>query len=54
MTSIECLAKADELDAIALQCANASDRAGYSRTADGWRRNAAMALGREAGGIGRS
>ena len=48
MSSLQCLAKADELDVIALQCISASDRAGYTQTADGWRRNAALARRQEA------
>ena len=48
MTSVECLAKAAELDATALLCRNQGDRDGYTRTANGWRRNALMARQQEA------
>ena len=48
MTSVECLAKAAELDATALRCRNQGDRDGYTRTANGWRRNAIMAREQEA------
>jgi hypothetical protein len=47
MTSIECLAKAAELDAAARLCPRDSDRMGYTQTADGWRRTAVMAQRQE-------
>lgn len=47
LTSVQCLVKADELDAIALQCGCKADRDSYSETADGWRRNAVMARHQE-------
>ena len=42
------LAKADEPDALALLCLNDGDRADYTRTANGRRRNAATASEQEA------
>jgi hypothetical protein len=43
MNAAECLAKADELDALAGQCCNENDRAGFVRTARGWRASAIVA-----------
>lgn len=48
VTSVKRLAKADQLDDLARQCANKGDRDSYSQTADGWRRNALMAQHQEA------
>ena len=48
MTSVECLAKAAEVDATALLCRNQGDLDGYARSAIGWRRCAAMAREQEA------
>ena len=48
MTSIECLARAAELDATALLCRNQGDLDGYARSAIGWRRCAVMAHEQEA------
>lgn len=48
LTSLQCLARADKLDARARQCAKPSDRDAYIETADGWRRNAVLARQQEA------
>lgn len=47
MTSVECLAKAAELEALAVRYPDDGDRADYIRTANGWRRKAMMARERE-------
>jgi hypothetical protein len=46
-TAVECLAKADELDALARDCSNPNSRVDYGRTADGWRRTALLARQQE-------
>jgi hypothetical protein len=43
LTSLQCLAKADQLDSLALSCPGQSDRDAYADTADCWRRTAIMA-----------
>jgi hypothetical protein len=43
MTSFECLAKADELDAFGFECDTPNGREAYATLAMGWRRNAIMA-----------
>jgi hypothetical protein len=43
LTSFECLAKAAEMDALALICIPQSQRDSYVGMARGWRRAAAMA-----------
>jgi len=43
MTSLECLAKADQLDSIARGCGHQSDREASTEVALGWRRNAVVA-----------
>ena len=42
-TSLQCLAKADQLDGLALLCPGQSDRDAFADTADCWRRTAIMA-----------
>jgi hypothetical protein len=46
-TSVECLAKAAELDALARGCPDGPVRDGYSGAADGWRRTAILAQQQE-------
>jgi hypothetical protein len=48
MTSLQCLAKADELDVIGFECDTAHGRETYAILAIGWRRNAVMARHQEA------
>jgi hypothetical protein len=43
LTSLDCLAKADEMAARALTCVKQMDREGYADIALGWRRVAAIA-----------
>lgn len=43
LTSLQCMAKADQLDSLALSCASQADRDACADTADGWRRTAIMA-----------
>ena len=43
LTSLQCLAKADQLDSLALSCPLQSDRDACADTADGWRRTAILA-----------
>jgi hypothetical protein len=43
LTSLQCLAKADQLDSLALLCVGKVDRDACADTADGWRRAAIMA-----------
>jgi len=47
MTSIECLAKADALDAMANSCPEGNSRDSFFRTAEGWRRAAILARQQE-------
>ena len=47
MSSIECLAKADALDAMANGCPAGENRDSFFRTADGWRRAAMLARQQE-------
>lgn len=45
LTSLNCLAKADEMAAHALTCVKQVHREGYADLAPGWRRAAALADG---------
>lgn len=47
LTSIECLVKADEMDAYGLTCTAKSQRDNYASVARGWRRTAALAAAHE-------
>jgi hypothetical protein len=47
-TAAECLAKADENDALARDCPDGFTRDAYRNTADGWRRTALLARQQEA------
>jgi len=47
-TAAECLAKADELDALARDCPDRFARDAYLNTADGWRRTSLLARHQEA------
>jgi hypothetical protein len=40
MSSAACLAKADQLDLLARECASPSGRDAYAQLAESWRRNA--------------
>jgi hypothetical protein len=48
LSSVECLARAAELDAIARVCIRKSERDSYIETAEGWRRTAIIARRQEA------
>jgi hypothetical protein len=47
-TAAECLAKADELDALARNCPDGAARKGYLSAAEGWRRTALLARHQDA------
>jgi hypothetical protein len=47
LTSIECLAHADLIDALARRSATPRERHGYAETADGWRAVARLAAAQE-------
>jgi hypothetical protein len=48
MTSVECLAKADELDAVGYECRDDAARKTFATLAMAWRRTAIMARHQEA------
>jgi hypothetical protein len=43
LSSAQCLAKADQLDSLALSCPGQPERDAFADTAAGWRRTAIMA-----------
>jgi hypothetical protein len=47
LTSLECLTKADEMEARGLACSLQSRRDGYANVARGWRRTAVLAHAQE-------
>jgi hypothetical protein len=47
LTALECMAKAEELDALAGACPEGAVRHSYYQTADGWRRAAILARQQE-------
>lgn len=47
LTSLDCLAKADEMAAHGLTCATQQRRDGYAEIALGWRKAAALAYAHE-------
>jgi hypothetical protein len=47
-TAADCLAKADEIDALARDCQDGFARDAYLSAADGWRRTALLARHQEA------
>jgi len=47
LTSVECLAKADELDVLAMRCFTEQARDAYTETARGWRATAVLARQQE-------
>ena len=48
LTSLECMAKAKEMDARACGCSHPGDKAAMTEMADEWRRTALMARQQEA------
>ena len=48
LSSVECMAKADEMDVLARECAHRQDRDAYAETALGWRHTAVLARRQEA------
>jgi hypothetical protein len=48
MTSVQCLAKADEVDRLGYECPTQDGRTQFAELGKGWRRNAIIALQHEA------
>jgi len=54
MTSVQCLAKADEVDRLGHECLTRDSRAQFAELGKGWRRNAIIALQHEAWAMARA